>query len=94
MEEKQHVGTHKIQVINRNQGIITGVLDVVSFDLSEIMLETELGMMQIKGSDLKVKRLSLEKGEVEIEGQTDSFIYSDLKKYKRSKESFVGRLFK
>lgn len=94
MEEKQHVGNHKIQVINRNQGIITGVIDVVSFDLSEIMLETELGMMQIKGSDLKVKRLSLEKGEVEIEGHTDSFIYSDLKKYKRSKESFVGRLFK
>lgn len=94
MEEKQYVGSHKMQIINRNQGIITGVTDVVSFDLSEIQLETELGMLQIKGSDLKVKRLSLEKGEVEIEGQTDSFIYSDLKKYKRSKESLVGRLFK
>ena len=94
MEEKQHVGSHKMQIVNRNQGMITGVIDVVSFDLSEIQLETELGMLQIKGSDLKVKRLSLEKGEVEIEGQTDSFIYSDLIKYKRSKESLVGRLFK
>lgn len=94
MEEKQYAGTHKMQIINRSQGIITGVIDVVSFDLSEIQLETELGMLQIKGSDLKVKRLSLEKGEVEIEGQTDSFIYSDLKKYRRSKESLMGRLFK
>lgn len=94
MEEKQHVGSHKMQIINRNQGIITGVIDVVSFDLTEIQLETELGMLQIRGNELKVKRLSLEKGEVEIEGQTDSFIYSDLKKYKRSKEGLVGRLFK
>lgn len=94
MEDTRQVGSHKMQIINRNQGIITGVIDVMSFDLGEIQLETQLGMLQIKGSDLKVKRLSLEKGEVEIEGQTDSFVYSDLKKYKKSKESLMGRLFK
>ncbi len=93
-EENNYTGSHKMQITNRNQGIINGVIDVVSFDLNEILLETHMGMMSIKGSDMKVKRLSLEKGEVEIEGQMDSFIYSDLKKYKKSKESLMGRLFK
>lgn len=94
MDDRQTGGSHKLQIINRSQGMITGVIDVVSFDLNEILLETQLGMMQIKGKELHVKRLSLDKGEVEIEGETDSFIYSDLKKYKKSKESLMGRLFK
>lgn len=94
MEDRQQTASHKMQIINRSHGIITGVVDVISFDLSEIVLETQMGMMHIKGSELHVKRLSLDKGEVEIEGQTDSFIYSDLKKYKKSKESLMGRLFK
>lgn len=94
MEERQQTGNHRMQIINRRQGIITGVIDVVSFDLNEIILETNMGMMEIKGKELHVKRLSLDKGEIEIEGETDSFIYSDLKKYKKSKESLLGRLFK
>lgn len=94
MEERQQAASHRMQITNRSQGLITGVVDVVSFDLGEILLETQMGMMQIKGRELHVKRLSLDKGEVEIEGQTDSFIYSDLKKYKKSKESLMGRLFK
>ena len=94
MEERQQTANHKMQIMNRSHGIITGVIDVIAFDVSEIVLETQMGMMHIKGSELHVKRLSLDKGEVEIEGQTDSFIYSDLKKYRKSKESLMGRLFK
>lgn len=94
METRQQITNHKMQIVNRNQGIITGVEDVVSFDLNEIVLETQMGMMYIRGNELHVKRLSLDKGEVEIEGQTDSFTYSDLKKYKKSKESLLGRMFK
>ena len=37
--------------------------DVLSFDLSEILLVTDQGMLLIKGSDLHVNRLTLEKGE-------------------------------
>lgn len=93
MDEKQ-TANHRVQVINRSQGIITGVVDVISFDLNDIQLETTMGMMQIKGKELHVKRLSLDKGEIEIEGETDSFVYSNLGKYKKSKESLMGRLFK
>ncbi len=94
MQERQVAVSHRMQIVNRNQGTIIGVIDVFSFDLNEILLETQMGMLSIKGNDLHVKRLSLDKGEIDIEGEMDSFIYSDLGKYKKSKESLMGRLFK
>ena len=94
MQERQVAVSHRMQIVNRKQVTITGVIDVISFDLNEILLETHMGMLSIKGNDLHVKRLSLDKGEIDIEGETDSFIYSDLGKYKKSKESLMGRLFK
>ena len=51
---------------------ITGVEDVISFDTKEVLLETTMGILTIKGEDLKVNRLSIEKGELEIEGTVDS----------------------
>ena len=41
------------------------MLDVLSFDLNEILLETEQGMLMVKGTDMHVNRLNLEKGEVD-----------------------------
>ena len=69
-------------------------MDVLSFDVSEILLETEQGMLLIKGNDLHVNRLSLEKGEIDLEGRIDSMAYSDVKDYGKQAESFFGRLFK
>ena len=67
---------------------------MISFDLKEILLETEQGMLTIKGSDLHINRLSVEKGDVEIEGKLDAFLYSDMSHAKGSGESLLGRLFK
>ena len=64
MEEKQVQKPHKLVVNNRKTSMVTGVLDVLSFDLNEILLETEQGMLMVKGKDLHVNRLSVEKGEV------------------------------
>ena len=69
-------------------------MDVLSFDLSEILLETEQGMLMIKGSDLHVNRLTLEKGEVDVEGKIDSLTYSDGSGPGSSAGSFFSRLFK
>ena len=69
-------------------------MDVLSFDVVEILLETELGMLLIKGQDLHVNRLSLEKGEVDIEGRIDSLTYSDVKTSGKQAESLLGRLFR
>ncbi len=86
---------HKIALTNRRSCSINGVKDVLSFDVQEILLETEQGMLMIKGSDLHVNRLSLEKGEVDIEGKLDSFTYSDTAPGGGHKgESLVSRLFR
>jgi sporulation protein YabP len=94
MEEKQYAKAHKLILSNRRTGTITGVSDVISFDIAEILLETEQGMLMIKGSDLHMNRLTLEKGEVDIEGRIDSLAYSDVNAYQKQGESLIGRLFK
>ena len=84
---------HKLLIHNRKAASVTGVNDVLSFDIAEILLETEQGMLLIKGEDLHVRKLMLEKGEVEIEGKIDSFAYSDLIKEHKGNGSWLGRLF-
>ena len=86
--------SHKLSMDNRKRHTLTGIKDVVSFDLTQILLESTLGMIHIKGSDIKVTRLSLEKGEVDIEGTVDSFVYSDVKDYGEKGKSILKRMFK
>lgn len=96
MEETMNVKqrSHKFMLTNRRTCLVSGVCDVLSFDLSEILLETDQGMLMIKGNDLHVNRLTLEKGEVDIEGKIDSLTYSDVTNYGGKGESLLGRLFK
>ncbi len=94
IEDRQPVKTHKVNLLNRSLGVITGVRDVVSFDLNEIILDTEQGLLMIKGVNLHVKRLLVEKGEVEIDGKVESFLYSNVDESSGRKEGLLGRLFK
>ena len=66
---------------------------VISFDISEVLLETELGMLHVKGKDLHVNRLNLEKGEVDIEGMIEGFSYSAVPIGIKKGDSFLGKLF-
>ena len=61
MEEKTITRQHRLMLQDRKVGSFTGILDVISFDLNEILLETEQGMLHIKGKDLHVNRLDLDK---------------------------------
>ena len=96
MEERQvpKTNNHRLVVNNRKTSVVTGVLDVLSFDLNEILLETEQGMLMVKGTDLHVNRLSVEKGEVDLSGNIDSVAYSSVSQTGRQSESFLSRLFK
>lgn len=94
MEENKITKAHKITLGNRQNGMITGVLDVISFDISEVLLETEQGMLNIKGKDLHVNRLNLEKGEVDIEGTIDGLSYTQIPASIKKTEGFLGKLFK
>lgn len=86
--------SQRITLNNRGSGLITGVNAVISFDPNEILLETEQGMLLIKGKELNVTKLTLEKGEVEIDGKVDSFTYSDIKAGIKDDGSLFNRLFK
>ena len=79
---------------HRKTSTVTGVLDVLSFDLNEILLETEQGMLMVKGNDLHVNRLTVEKGEVDLSGTIDSISYSDIKQTGAQGENFFARLFR
>ena len=94
MEEKNVVSkVHKIQLTNRRNGSFTGILDVLSFDINEILLETEQGMLHVKGKDLHVNRLNLEKGEVDIEGMLEAFSYSQVPLGVKKGDGFLGKIF-
>lgn len=95
MENINHINKmHKLILNNRKQCNLSGVMDVLSFDTGEVLLETEQGMLTIKGQDLHVSRLTLEKGEVDIEGRVDSFSYSDNTSFHAKGESIISRLFR
>ena len=95
MEEK--IGSnrqHKFILQNRSKGNIPGICDVVSFDENAVVLDTDMGLLTIKGKELHVSRLTLEKGEVDIEGTIDSMVYSSNEALRKSGESLFTRLFK
>ncbi|MCD7725395.1 MAG: sporulation protein YabP [Clostridiales bacterium] len=96
MEDLNNVNRkpHKLMLTNRRTCNISGVNDVLSFDVNEILLETEQGMLMIKGSELHISRLSLDKGEVDVDGRIDSFTYSETGGYGAKGESILARLFK
>ena len=95
MEEKVRVRRpHRLNMEDRKRIDFTGITDVVSFDPVKVVLESDYGHITIKGDGLHVNRLSLEKGEVDVEGQIDSLTYSELSGMGQKGESFFGKLFK
>lgn len=84
---------HRITLSDRSWLQISGVLEVISFDPEEILVDTEEGRMQIKGNELQVKQLVIETGELEIEGRTDSISYTNVKQ-PASSASLLSRIFR
>lgn len=94
MEEKNQLSlNHRVTIIARNQVTITGVRDVLSFDPKEVLLDTEMGILMLRGLELHVKRITLEKGEVDVEGMVNNMTYSDSKLSQKSNGSFFSRTF-
>lgn len=84
---------HKLTMNNRNKVELTGVTEVVSFDNQLIELETVEGAVRFTGNDLHVKRLTLERGEVELEGRVREIIYHESRKEKTA-GGVLSRLFR
>ena len=91
-DKKMPKKTHNVIMENRHMLSISGVQDVDSFDDQEILLFTELGGLEVKGDNLHINRLSIESGEISIEGDLYSLTYSDNEV--GGKQGFFSKLFK
>lgn len=92
---EQHL--HRIVVTSREQATVEGVIHVDSFDDREIILETDLGMMGIRGEDLHIKQLSLDEGYLSIEGVIKTVDYLEdglVGSSKGKRKGLLDRLFK
>ena len=67
MEERTGIRDHACRLENRNAASLTGVREVVSFDENQVVMDTDMGLLTIKGKDLHVSRLTVETGELEVE---------------------------
>lgn len=90
MSDEKIKDAQNVILENRRKLSVSGVEEVESFDDKTIVLKTVLGNLTIKGDGLHINRLSIETGDVVIDGVTDSLVYTKLK----SEESLFGRLLK
>ena len=80
IDERKVVNTGVIQNLileNRSKLSISGVLDVLSFDDQVVIVETELGLLTIKGENLRINKLSIDTSEVIVEGDISYMAYSN-----------------
>ena len=78
---------------NRGKLSVSGVNDVLSFDDQVVMVDTELGLLTVKGENIRINKLSLDTSEVIVEGEISSLSYSQSKQDKSS-GTLLSKIFK
>ena len=68
---------HKMVLTERKNMTMTGVTEVVSFDENMVVLKTMLGMLTVHGQGLQLKNLSVEGGQVAVEGTISACGYEE-----------------
>lgn len=87
--------SHGITIAERKNILVTGVKKVESFDSEEFLMDTVLGYLVVKGSELEIVKMDTYQGNVSIKGRIDSALYLDDVTDKKGKESsFLNKLFK
>lgn len=84
---------HNLILEDRRRLTVSGVSDVDSFDEQTVIVFTQMGELTVKGEDLHINRLSLEMGELAVEGDIASLSYTD-RAQKPQQGSFWGRVFR
>ena len=81
---------HNITINERKNIIITGIKKIDSFDKEEFLLESTMGNIIIKGSELEIIKLDTYQGSVSIKGVVNSISYIDSTK---KEEGVFSKLF-
>ena len=90
--DKTKQANHNVIMENRRTVSISGVTDVDNFDDKTILIYTQMGELAVHGKNLHVNSMSVETGEMTLDGDIYSLVYGD--KDKHSPASFLGKLFR
>lgn len=83
---------HDLKMEGRKKVEISGVCEVINFNEENVILETSMGGLIIKGSNMKVNVLNVENGDMCIDGFINSLTY--VSKDKTKKEGILKKMFK
>ena len=92
-ENKKNNSFQNIVLENREKLNITGILDVFSFDDQIIIIETELGLLTIKGENLKINKLSLDTSDFVVDGRINSLNYSETDIGVKKGKNILSKIF-
>lgn len=81
---------HRLELVSREHLLVSGVEDVERFDETGIVMSTTAGLLVITGEDLHIGKLSLDGGELSVDGRVDSISYEESP---LSSHGFFSRLF-
>ena len=68
---------HRLELTGREHLLISGVEDVERFDEASIIMSTCAGTLVVTGENLHIGKLSLDGGELHVDGRIDSVSYED-----------------
>ena len=97
IEERKTINTNIIQNLileNRGKLTISGVNDVLSFDDQVVIVDTELGLLTVKGENIRVNKLSIDTSEVILEGEISYLAYSNKEQDKLKEGGILCKIFK
>lgn len=86
--------SHTISINERKSILLSGVKKIESFDNEEFLMETIMGYVIIKGSELEIIKLDTYQGNVSIKGKINSLTYMESANKKEKEESLISKLFK
>ena len=81
--------SHRIILEEREQLVISGVEEVESFDENTIVMDTTQGVLIVRGENLHIEKLSLDGGDLKVEGTVESLTYEE---FRRGGGGFLSRL--
>ncbi len=91
--ELNSYGSHEIKITDRSIISLSGINKISSFDDQEFLMESNMGIILLKGEGLEIIKLDTHDGNVKIKGKLNSFAYiENIKKGKE--ESLISKLFK
>ena len=71
------IAVHRVELSGREHLVVSGVEDVERFDETGIVMSTTAGTMVVTGEDLHIGKLSLDGGELHVDGRIDSVAYEE-----------------